>query len=161
MKKSILFLLALVSMLFVFSVSVGAATEYPTPADAVAGLTGRTVESVLEERRTTGKSLGTIAQEAGVLDEFKEACNAITEERLSAMVAEGRMTQKEADDALQAIKERRELCNGDGTNSGAGCGAFAGTGAGRGINGAGGMGGRGNGNGRGMGNCGRFVADAQ
>lgn len=153
MKKSIVFLLVMLSMLLVFSVPVGAATEEEntTPAQAVASLTGRTTESVFKERRETGKSLGKIAEEAGVLDEFNQACDAIMEKRLGEMVAQGRISREEADSALQAMRERRELCVEEGNKSGMGCGGA--------LDGEG-WGNRGNGNGagRGAGGCGRFTA---
>ena len=53
------------------SLTAYAASTYNTPAEAVAGLTGKTVESVIAERSETGKTYGTIANEAGKLTEYK------------------------------------------------------------------------------------------
>lgn len=48
----------------------GAATGATTPAGIVSALTGKSVEAVTAER-ATGSTYGTIAQEAGKLEEFK------------------------------------------------------------------------------------------
>lgn len=46
------------------------AADFKSPADIVAGLTGKTVTEVTTDR-TAGKTYGTIAKEAGKLDQFK------------------------------------------------------------------------------------------
>lgn len=96
----------------VTSVTAFAGTMYKTPAEAVAGLTGRNVESIIEERQETGKTCGTIAKEAGKLEEFKVVKLDITKERLSEKVAAGDMTQEEADKIIKEIEERQENCDG-------------------------------------------------
>ena len=53
------------------TVTAFAASQYNTPAEAVAGLSGREVQSVIDERAQTGKTFGAIANEAGILDKFK------------------------------------------------------------------------------------------
>ncbi len=124
------------------SVTAFAATQYAAPADAIAGLTGSKVQSVIDEKMQTGKTYGTIASEAGVLDEFKNAVYEIKEDRVQELVANGSITQADADEILAIIKERQAVCDGIG-NGGAGLGL--GIGGGRGA-------GRGNDGGRGMGN---------
>lgn len=52
------------------SATAFASPSYKTPAEVVAGITGRPVESVIEEKKEQNKSYGTIASEAGKLDEF-------------------------------------------------------------------------------------------
>ena len=71
-----------------------ATSAYNNPAEIVAGLTGRSVESVIDERHDTGKSFGTIAKEAGKL----------------------------ADKILASIEERQALCDGEGYGYGCGYG---------------------------------------
>lgn len=117
-----------------------AASACETPAEAVAGAAGRTLEEVIEERRE-GKSFGMIAAEAGVLEEFQAAVLELWEEALESRVAEGTLTREQADARLDALRQRQELCDGTG-----GCG-FGGMGAGCGF--GGGMG-RGCGRGRGL-----------
>ncbi|WP_296897479.1 DUF2680 domain-containing protein [uncultured Megamonas sp.] len=97
-----------------------AASAYNSPAEIVAGLTGRSVESVIDERHDTGKSFGTIAKEAGKLDEFKTEVLELRKDQLAARVADGRLTQEQADRILASIEERQALCDGDGY----GCGYY-------------------------------------
>lgn len=97
-----------------------AASVYNSPAEIVAGLTGRSVESVIDERHDTGKSFGTIAKEAGKLDEFKTEVLELRKDQLAARVADGRLTQEQADRILASIEERQALCDGDGY----GCGYY-------------------------------------
>lgn len=131
------------------TLGVGSATafaaQYTTPADAVAGITGREVQSVVNERVSTGKTYGTIASEAGLLDEFKDAVYEIKKERVQELVADGSITQADADEILTIIKERQAICDGTG-NGGDGLGIGRGrkTGGGNGA-GRSGMGNRLNG----------------
>lgn len=97
-----------------------AASAYNSPAEIVAGLTGRSVESVIDERHDTGKSFGTIAKEAGKLDEFKTEVLELRKDQLAARVADGRLTQEQADKILASIEERQAFCDGDGY----GCGYY-------------------------------------
>lgn len=143
--KKIIALVAVVGILSMAGIAYAA--DFKTPAQIVAALTGRTVDDVTAER-TDGKTYGTIANEAGVLDEFKvqmlEQKKAILDQR----VADGLLTQQQADDIYNTIKQRQAACDGTGSVAGGRCGT--GLGQGRGF----GMGrgaGRGNGFGGGMG----------
>lgn len=134
------------------AVTALAAPLYQTPAEAAAGVTGKTLEEVTAERQS-GKCYGTIAAEAGALEEFQGAVLEIHEAALAANVEAGLLTQEQADTRLDRIRQRQAVCDGTG-----GCGLGAGQGQGCGLGlGAGqgcgrGMGmGRGRGMGRGMG----------
>ncbi|MDD4726001.1 MAG: DUF2680 domain-containing protein, partial [Tissierellia bacterium] len=102
------------------------------------------------------KTYGSIAIEAGKLDEFKSEMLEIKKENLAALVEAGTITQEKADAILKAIEENQAVCDGTGSakfgrNLGAGFG-FKGTD--RGLGGANcgpGMG-RGQGGGRNMNN---------
>lgn len=113
-----------------------------TPAEIVAGLTGKTVEEVSSEKTETGKTYGTIANDAGKLQEFKdemlESKKAILDER----VKEGLMTQEQANEILAAIETNQANCTGTGNGGigrqfGAGFGKMMGQGQGRGQGGCG------------------------
>lgn len=133
-----------VMALAVGSVTAFAASQYSTPAEAVAGLTGREVQSVIDERAQTGKTYGTIANEAGVLDEFKTEMLELKKDTLAARVAAGTMTEEQADAIIARIEANQANCDGTGTGFGlksAGCGMGAGFG-------------QGGGQGRGQGGCG-------
>ena len=91
-----------------------AASAYQTPAEALAGITGQTVESLLAERQDTDKTYGQIAADAGKLDEFKAEAMEMKRDRLNAQVAEGRITQEKADTIIKTIEERQMDCDGSG-----------------------------------------------
>ncbi|MGE4284263.1 MAG: DUF2680 domain-containing protein [Clostridia bacterium] len=84
------------------------------PADIVAGLTGKTVEKLYEER-AEGKTFGSIATEAGKLEEFKEEMLENKKSILDERVKDGRLTQEEADEIYNALKENQAACDGSGS----------------------------------------------
>ncbi len=141
-KKLIVTGLAVI-MVATLPVTAFAASQYGTPAEVVAGITGREIQAVIDEKIETGKTYGTIANEAGVLDEFQKEMTEIQKDRLAARVAKDTMTQEEADDILKVIEERRATCDGTGTGSNIGCTIGAGLGMGSGQ-------GRGAGQGQGL-----------
>ncbi len=135
----------------VTSITAFAAAQYKTPAEAAAGLTGRTLESVIAERTDAGKTYGTIASEAGKLNEFKTEVLEIKKDNLAAQVAAGTITQEKADAIIAAIEENQASCDGTGSaRIGRSMGAkFGSNGTGLGTGGAN----RGSGMGRGQGEC--------
>lgn len=123
------------------TVTAFAAAPFGTPAEALAELTGRTVEDVSAERSESGKTYGTLANEAGKLDEFKTEMLRIKKDMLADRVEAGLITQERADEIIAAMEQNQTLCDGSGA-----CGARQGTGAG-----FGGMHGYGKGTGAGFG----------
>lgn len=107
-----------------------AVSAYETPAEAAAGAAGKTLEEVLADRRS-GKSFGAIAAEAGALEEFQTAVLELQEAALAERVAEGALTQEQADARLEALRQRQAVCDGTGGFGPAGCGMGAGRGWGR------------------------------
>lgn len=131
------------------SVTAFASLAYNSPAEAVAGLTGKTVNKVNEERQSTGKTYGTIAKDAGKLDEFKKANTQIKKDILAKRVAAGTLTQAKADEIIKALEANQEACDGTGSAK-IGKSLGAGFGGGNGLrNGSG----QGQGRGCGQGNC--------
>jgi len=131
-----------------------AASAYNTPAEAVAGLTGKSVESIIAEKAETGKTYGTIAKEAGKLEEFKAENLEMKKDILSQKVAAGTMTQEKADEIIAALQENQANCDGTGSakigkGQGAGFGKMSGQGKGQGQ----GQGGAGRGQGMRNGSC--------
>lgn len=120
-----------------------AASAYETPAEAAAGVTGKSVEEVIEER-LEGKSFGMIAAEAGVPEDFQKAVQALWEEALESRVAEGSLTRDQADARLDVLRRQQESCDGTGACAYGGQGGGMGAGFGGGMN-------RGFGTGRGCG----------
>ncbi|MGB7606444.1 MAG: DUF2680 domain-containing protein [Lutisporaceae bacterium] len=123
------------------SITAFAASPYTTPAEVVAALTGKTTESIIAERVETNKTYGTIANDAGKLDEFKVEVLEIKKDSLSQRVTDGSITQERADAIITAIEQNQVDCDGTGS---------ARIGQGMGAN-FGGMNGQGNGQGRGQG----------
>ena len=121
-----------------------------SPADIVSGLTGKSVEEVTKER-ADGKTYGTIATEAGKLEEFKTEMLKQKKELLDQRVKEGALTQSQADEIYNSMLTNQETC--DGTSS-VGRGMMNGAGFGQGMGKGRGMGkGLGQGNGSGFGGC--------
>jgi len=116
----------------------GAATGATTPAGIVSALTGKTVEAVTAER-TAGTTYGTIAQEAGKLEEFKTETLVLKKSMLDQRVKDGNMTQEQADAMYESMKTNQATCDGTGS---AGMGQKSGMGFGQGAGGrsGGGMG---------------------
>ncbi len=116
-------------LLIISSVSVTAyaASDYKSPAEAAAGITGKTIEEVTGERQNNGKTYGEIANEAGKLDEFRNQMLEMKKSTLAQKVADGKLTQERADEILKAIEEHSANCDGSeqarmGLNQGAGFG---------------------------------------
>lgn len=108
-----------------------------TPADIVSGLTGKSVEAVTKDR-AAGKTYGTLAKDAGKLDEFKAQMFEQRKVILDQRVKDGTITQERADAIYNTMKSNQAICDGTGNSglgmrNGAGCGA--GNGQGRGMGG--------------------------
>jgi len=122
MKKNKVFLLISVVMVLLIGVaSVAYAAEYRTPAEIIAGLTGKSVEDVAAARQA-GDSYGEQAIAAGVEDEFQAARLENLKIRLDEAVAAGRLTQEEADKLYETMAARFAECDGTCDNSGSGAG---------------------------------------
>src|SRR5659263_89667 len=138
MKKNKLFLILSVVTLLVIGLSTAAfaATDYKTPAEIVAGLTGKTVDEATADRQD-GTSYGAQAQDADKLDEFQTERLEMYKQYLDQAVLDGKLTQAEADKLLEEMDLRMEDCDGTGTGfgqgdrDGTGTGICDGTGAGQ------------------------------
>lgn len=145
---------AVISIVGVLGISGAAfAANVMTPAEIVSGLTGKSVTEVNQER-ATGKTYGTIANDAGKLDEFKTQMLEQKKAILDQRVKDGYLTQEQADQIYNSIKNNQATCNGTGSaRMGRKAGAGFGQGSGMGFGQGAGMG-NGGGLGRGMGACG-------
>jgi hypothetical protein len=155
--KPVVTLIAVVVIVGALSITSFASTFNTSPAKVVADITGRTVENVVAEKIEKGTTYGTIAKNAGKLDEFKEKVLEAKKEILKQKVANKDMTQANADRILATIEKNQATCDGTGSaktgqNMGAGFGnQNKGTSNGTGnCNGQGA--GQGNGQGAGQGN---------
>lgn len=151
--KKIIITGAIIATVGITSITAFAASAYKTPAEAAAGVTGKTVSEITQERQETGKTYGTIANEAGKLEEFKKEVLEMKKDTLNEQVAAGKITQERADEILKTIEENQATCDGTGS---AKIGQKYGAGFGRGMgmkNGTRGGMRQGGGAGCGQGNC--------
>lgn len=138
--KNLKKLLATVTVVGMLGVAGSAfAATAMTPAEVVSGLTGKTVEDLYKER-SAGKTYGTIANEAGKLEEFKAQILEQKKTVLEQRVKDGRLTQEQADQIYNSIKNNQATCDGTGSAGigkkygfGQGSGMGLGQGAGRGA----------------------------
>lgn len=107
------------------------AATFKAPAEITSQVTGKSVEAVNEER-ASGKTYGTIANEAGKLDEFQSQMLEQRKAILDQQVNDGRLTQAQADAIYNNIKNNQAACNGTGMGYGRGYGMGAGYGRGAG-----------------------------
>ncbi|WP_088186780.1 DUF2680 domain-containing protein [Desulfosporosinus sp. FKA] len=105
------------------------AAVYQTPADIAASVTGKSITDVNQER-ASGKTYGTIAKEAGKLEEFQAQMLEQKKAILKQRVTDGQLTQQQADQIYERIKSNQALCNGTGNCSGLMGGQGMGRGAG-------------------------------
>lgn len=85
-----------------------------SPAQIVSGLTGKSVQD-LYVQRSAGTTYGTIAKDAGKLEEFQAQMLAQKKIILDQRVADKVMTQAQADAIYNDIKDNQAICDGAGT----------------------------------------------
>lgn len=138
--KKLLIVGAVVLTAAVTAITSFAASEYNSPAEALAALTNKTEEQIIQEKQESGTTYGAIAAENGVFDAFKAEVLQIRKDRIEAKVADGTLTREKADEMIKAIEDRMADCDGTGssgkcanfgTRSGGGCGMRNGEGRGR------------------------------
>lgn len=142
--KKLIAAATIVGILGVVGVAGAAATGASTPSGIVAGLTGKSVEQVLAER-SAGKTYGTIANDAGKLEEFQTQALEQKKVILDQRVAEGNLTEEQADATYNSLKANQATCDGTssariGQKNGAGFGQAVGMGSGAGQRNVGGRG---------------------
>ena len=74
-------------------------------AKILADLTGRDVESIKEDARTNHKPIREMAKDAGVYDQFMAKHLELAKGHLDKAVADGKMSQDQADKMLQNMKD--------------------------------------------------------
>ncbi len=130
-NKKILLMTAIVTVLVLGLATVSfAATEWKTPAEILAGLTGKSVEAV-QEARQEGQSYGAQAAAADKLDAFRDERLAQMENRLKDAVEDGLLTEEEAAQRLETMQERAATCDGSGLGQAEGGLRIGGQGNGR------------------------------
>ena len=136
------------------SITAFAASTFGTPAEIAAKAIGRTVEEVTEGKFQNEITYGGVAKNYDSLEEFKVAMLENKIAILNERVAEGTITQEEADEIIAAIEENQATCDGTaqartGQKFGTGFGGMVDKGQGRGLGNGQGL--RANGQGRSFG----------
>ncbi len=142
MFKKLVLVFTVIAVLGAASAAYAATTK--TPAEIAAGLTGKSEETLVQER-AAGQTYGAIATDAGKLEEFKTQMLEQKKIILDQRVADGKLTQERADAIYNNMKSNQADCDGTG-NAGMGKNAGLGLGQGNGM-------GNGQGTGAGAGNC--------
>jgi hypothetical protein len=105
---------ALVMVLGATTITAFAGTAFSSPAELLASLTGKTVETVTEEKLDANQTYGALAQDAGVYEGFKSGMQEVRENRILEKIENGNLTKDEANEILDAIEERMATCDGTG-----------------------------------------------
>jgi uncharacterized membrane protein YgcG len=109
-----------------------------SPAEILAGLTGKSVEEVTDERYETGLTYGQMAYDEGLWEEYNEKMLEDKKAYLDEKVKDGTITQEQADDIYENMQLRQQNCAANGTGGGFGGGMMGlGYGGGRGCGGGG------------------------
>lgn len=124
-----------VSVCVIGAAGMAYAADIKTPAELAAALTGKGIADVNKER-ATGKTYGTIAKDAGKLEEFQGQMLEQRKAVLDQRVKNGEITQQQADDIYNVIKNNQANCDGTGNAQlgkqyGLGCGNNQGQGQGK------------------------------
>lgn len=109
-----------------------------SPAEILAGLTGKSVEEVTDERYETGLTYGQMAYDEGLWEEYNEKMLESKKAYLDEKVKDGTITQEQADEIYENMLLRQENCAANGTGGGCGGGMMGFGGGGRGCGGFGG-----------------------
>lgn len=127
MKSFIKILILLAVLMVVMTAGVALASGLKSPAEVLAGLSGQPMDE-LQIKRREGRTYGSIAEDYGKLEEFREQVLEQKEAILDKRVEEGYITPEKAEE----IRERMgAFCDGEGSpgicNHGYGAGFGMGT----------------------------------
>ena len=112
-KKRMLMIVGTVMVLIVAASVTAYAATASTPAEILADLTGQSVDEVVAERIETGSTYGAMADEEGVLDEFKSLLLEQRKTALEKRVNEGTMTQERAEAIIERMETNQATCDGN------------------------------------------------
>jgi len=119
-NKKLLVVVSVMAVIVLGLASVSyAAAAYKSRPEAAAGLTGKSLEEVITERQN-GTPYGKQAEAAGKQEEFEAEIQEQFKDRLNALVAEGKLTQEEADARIKAMEEHIASCDGESDETGSG-----------------------------------------
>ena len=109
MKKNVM----IISAITMLSVSMISTLAYSQSAiDALTPLTGLDSETIVE-LRDSGSTFMDIATSEGVADEFRSVMQSIRIDRINQKLEDGKLTQEQADAAIEHITTAAETCDGE------------------------------------------------
>lgn len=110
-KKKIILSLGAIALLVTLSTQTVFASEVNlTPAGILSKITGKSIESLTEERKETNKSYGAMAKEEGIFDDFKEEMIEVKKARINELLENNEITKEEADKMISSFND----CDGTG-----------------------------------------------
>lgn len=102
---------AMLAAITATSLTAFAAVPGDSPAEILANLTGKSTTEIQDQRSSEHKGFGKMAQEAGVGDAFNAAMSDRHKEHLAQKVADGTLTQEQA----ETMQQRHQMgVNGSG-----------------------------------------------
>lgn len=143
MKKIVLYTALVLALLFPVA---ALAADFVNPAELLSSLTGVSVQELYEKRQQNNETFGQIADEYGVLEQYKAGQIEIKKQIIDERVKSGVITQEQGEQIKKALEDRMAACDGSlGANRGNigqqfGGGMKFGGGSGRGMGNGAGMG---------------------
>lgn len=112
-SKKLIVVLALVMALGVGTTSLAVENNRVSHPDILSNITNKPLEEIIEIRKNTGKTYGQIAEEFGVLEEYKEEMFTIKKNFINEKVDNGYLAREEADRIIANMESNKELCDGE------------------------------------------------
>lgn len=113
MQKKALIIVLSFGILTTGFISASALVRPKTKAELLSELTGKSVQKI-EGERLTSKTYGQVASDNDVLDEFQAKRIENHKQFLQEKVANGSVTQEQADQIISQMKQNQANCDGSG-----------------------------------------------
>lgn len=110
--------LAVLLVLIMGTISFAAEKEYSyrTNVEILSEMTGKTVEDLREECAESGKNIWAVAEEEGILEEFKEEILETKKQAIENKVKTGSITEEQGNRIIENFKLKQNNCTGLGGN---------------------------------------------
>lgn len=112
-SKKLIIVLALVLVIGVGTTSLAVENNRVSHPDILSNITNKPLEEIIEIRNNTGKTYGQIADEFGVLEEYKEEMFTIKKNFINEKVDNGYLDREEADKIIANMESNKDLCDGE------------------------------------------------
>ncbi|HHX70990.1 MAG: DUF2680 domain-containing protein [Miniphocaeibacter sp.] len=112
-SKKLIVILALVMALGVGTTALAVENNRVSHPDILSNITNKPLEEIIEIRNNTGKTYGQIAEDFGVLEEYKEEMFTIKKNFINEKVDNGYLDREEADRIIANMESNKDLCDGE------------------------------------------------